>query len=349
MSQRVFFSHIIQPLAETETGDYIAHRLKVAGAAGKIFGSSTGREIFLLSRGNPRLINIICDQALLSGYTCNLKTIRPDIIRECTKNTLISFEAVPEPEAAHSNGMSQASVEPKENAADAKAHLDRRVLSPTLDAFNFKASYWALAAVIVLMGVAYGYFSGAFDTLLSGTQPSSNSDVISRNNLEAGINPQAVEKAEADSGASDTAQLQGQFLELRKQKSDVESLLKAFQRKIEVFETDQKELNIASSRIAELEKALTKEKSEKDHMSAELSSRMSAIADLEKRVGAATSVQLKLETDFQNAQRDKDRRQSKRQESIAGKPAPLSVPFNTAGSEPDPARVIDFIIKKKSQ
>ena len=136
---------------------------------------------------------------------------------------------------------------------------------------------------------------------------------------------------------------------MRKQKSDAEGLLQASQRRIEVLESNQNELNIASSRIAELEKALAKEKGEKDHKSAELSSRMSAIADLEKRVEAATSVPLKLETDFENAQREKDRLQSKRQELVVGKPAPPSVPFDTAGSEPDPARVIDFVIKKKSQ
>ena len=214
MSQRVFFSHVIQPLTEAETGDYIAHRLKVAGAAGKIFSSGTGREIFLLSRGNPRLINIICDQALLSGYTCNLKTIRPDIIRKCTQNTLIPFEEMPEPEpeAAHSNRMSQAVVELKKDAVDAVADPGRRLPAPTPSVSNRKASYWALAAVVVLIAVGYGYYSGAFGKLLSGTQSSSRSDGISRNNIEAAISPQTVEKAGAAQGASDIAQLQGQLL-----------------------------------------------------------------------------------------------------------------------------------------
>ena len=100
MAQRVFFSHIIQPLTQSETGDYIAHRLKVAGTEEPIFTSAAVQEVFRLSGGNPRLINILCDQALLSGYALDKKKIGPELIKESTENTLIPLNTQKEPAAA---------------------------------------------------------------------------------------------------------------------------------------------------------------------------------------------------------------------------------------------------------
>ncbi len=47
-------------------------------------------EIFAFSGGYPRLINIICDHALLSGYVQELDTIHANTIRECREELLIS-------------------------------------------------------------------------------------------------------------------------------------------------------------------------------------------------------------------------------------------------------------------
>lgn len=89
LAQRVFFSHVIQVLTQSETGDYIAHRLKVAGTEEPIFTSNAVQEVFRLSGGNPRLINVLCDQALLSGFALDKKQIGPELIVESTENTLI--------------------------------------------------------------------------------------------------------------------------------------------------------------------------------------------------------------------------------------------------------------------
>ena len=309
LSQRIFFSHILHPLTEAETEAYIAHRLTVAGAEKPIFTSSAMRAVYELAGGNPRLTNIVCDQALLSGYSYNLQTIGPDIIRECTENTLIPRDAVPEPAVQHTDGVSPAGAGPREAAADALQGPGRAPV-PAPGGGNRKASYWALAAVFVLMGVGYGYISGAFNDLLSNTRPFSDSDGISRKSTGAESRSQTVEKTEAVPGASDIAQLQGQLLESRKQKSDAEGRLKAFQARFDVYENDQKELNIAKSRIAELEstaafkdkdltaasqklaeleKALALEKSGKDRQNVDVSSKDAAIAELQKKLEAAVS------------------------------------------------------------
>ena len=77
LGQRVIFSHVIKPLTAAETGQYIAHRLRVAGGRRPIFTESAEGRVFHWSKGNPRLINIICDQSLLTGYAAGAGGDRP--------------------------------------------------------------------------------------------------------------------------------------------------------------------------------------------------------------------------------------------------------------------------------
>jgi len=83
--QRITVSYHIEPLTEAETPQYILHRLKVAGARREIFTAAAVKRIHSFSGGYPRLINIICDHALLTGYASEAKTIDVDLIRECEK------------------------------------------------------------------------------------------------------------------------------------------------------------------------------------------------------------------------------------------------------------------------
>lgn len=81
--QRINMTSQLQPLDEQETAHYIAHRLKVAGAKRAIFTDDACRKIFDIADGIPRLINSICDCALLSGCGKDRKTIDSTFIREC--------------------------------------------------------------------------------------------------------------------------------------------------------------------------------------------------------------------------------------------------------------------------
>lgn len=83
LRQRIAVRYQVEPLNQQETTLYIRHRLKVAGATRQIFNSNAVSEIFRFSRGCPRLINIMCDHALLTGYAAGLKTIHSNVIREC--------------------------------------------------------------------------------------------------------------------------------------------------------------------------------------------------------------------------------------------------------------------------
>jgi len=86
LQQRIMVRYHITPLEQDELGDYINHRLYVAGSSGSVrFADETFRLISDFSCGVPRLINIICDRALLAGFVAETKLIDSDIINKCVK------------------------------------------------------------------------------------------------------------------------------------------------------------------------------------------------------------------------------------------------------------------------
>ncbi|MFA5902560.1 MAG: AAA family ATPase [Desulfobacula sp.] len=81
--QRLTLNYNIDPLTPDETGEYIRHRLSIAGATYPIFNEEGIQEVFLNSGGFPRRINVICDHSLLSGYVKEKKIIDGAIVKEC--------------------------------------------------------------------------------------------------------------------------------------------------------------------------------------------------------------------------------------------------------------------------
>jgi len=87
LSQRITVSCHLRPLMLEETEDYIKHRLSVAGNADAVtFDDGVIEEIYIYSGGRPRLINVICDYALLGAFSDQLKSITLKQIREITED-----------------------------------------------------------------------------------------------------------------------------------------------------------------------------------------------------------------------------------------------------------------------
>ena len=82
LAQRITGRYHLEPLTRDETSAYIDHRLKVAGAIGPIFSGAAKRDLFRLSGGVPRMINVIADRALLGAYTLEEREVTPELIRE---------------------------------------------------------------------------------------------------------------------------------------------------------------------------------------------------------------------------------------------------------------------------
>ena len=81
LAQRITGRYHLEPLSRDETGQYIEHRLRVAGALGEVFDSGAKREVYRLTEGVPRLINVICDRALLGAYSKESRRVNRRLIR----------------------------------------------------------------------------------------------------------------------------------------------------------------------------------------------------------------------------------------------------------------------------
>jgi len=87
LRQRIVLRHTLRPFDSAELDDYVAERLRLAGYTGKgIFNRSARKELFAVTGGVPRLVNIVCDGALLTGYGRGLATVGRDVIREVAQD-----------------------------------------------------------------------------------------------------------------------------------------------------------------------------------------------------------------------------------------------------------------------
>lgn len=86
LNQRITARYHLRALDEKETLQYIAYRLHVAGGRKKVqFTRRAIRAVYKRAVGVPRLINALCDRALLIGYTREARTITPAIIRQAAR------------------------------------------------------------------------------------------------------------------------------------------------------------------------------------------------------------------------------------------------------------------------
>ncbi len=92
LRQRITINYNISPLTADETGEYIAHRLKVAGADHPIFHPEAIRKVAAYTGGYPRLINVLCDYGLVTGYVKGARLIMPAVIDECARELHIPWE-----------------------------------------------------------------------------------------------------------------------------------------------------------------------------------------------------------------------------------------------------------------
>jgi len=93
LAQRIAARHHLGPLTQGETVAYVLHRLTVAGMEPSVFTKPAIDEIFLVSCGIPRMINLICDRALLGAFSKGVRRVDRTIARQAaeqvfgTKNT----------------------------------------------------------------------------------------------------------------------------------------------------------------------------------------------------------------------------------------------------------------------
>ena len=95
LAQRITGRYHLEPLTRDETAQYVEHRLRVAGALGEVVDAGAKKEVFRLSQGVPRLINVICDRALLGAYSQESRVITRRLIRRAANEVSGELERAP--------------------------------------------------------------------------------------------------------------------------------------------------------------------------------------------------------------------------------------------------------------
>jgi general secretion pathway protein A len=88
LAQRITARYHLMPLTEQEVQQYISYRLQVAGCSRPIFTATAVKKLFLLSGGIPRLLNLICDRALLGGYSQQKALIDAGLVSQAASEVL---------------------------------------------------------------------------------------------------------------------------------------------------------------------------------------------------------------------------------------------------------------------
>jgi len=98
LAQRVALKYRLEPLRAEDTEAYVRHRMRLAGATRVPFLQSALERIHAHSRGTPRIINTICDNALFEGFVARSKEIDDKAVDRVARD--LGLEAAPAPAPA---------------------------------------------------------------------------------------------------------------------------------------------------------------------------------------------------------------------------------------------------------
>ncbi len=88
LSQRIIARYHLGVLSRKEVSAYVSHRLSIAGIQDPLFPHSTIRKLYRISGGVPRLINVVCDRALLGTYTQSKQLVTPSTLKKAASEVL---------------------------------------------------------------------------------------------------------------------------------------------------------------------------------------------------------------------------------------------------------------------
>jgi general secretion pathway protein A len=96
LRQRIVLRHSLRPFDAGETTAYVEERLRLAGYTGKgLFDKRALAELHEISGGIPRLVNVLCDGALLVGYARELDTLSRDVVQEVARDLALEPAGAP--------------------------------------------------------------------------------------------------------------------------------------------------------------------------------------------------------------------------------------------------------------
>ncbi len=161
LRQRVAVNCRLMPLTREELTEYIQSRLSSAGCSDpQLFSSDAEERVYEISGGIPRIVNVVCDNALVIGYAMGKKRLNADVVDEAAAD-LIATEGAPEVVAATQRHAVESSSEPVSRS---------RWMSP-----RGVMAVVAAALVIGLLSVGRTLWKGGF---LGGDAPGGSLEVV---------------------------------------------------------------------------------------------------------------------------------------------------------------------------
>jgi general secretion pathway protein A len=130
LRQRIMLRCKTAPLSKEETHQYVAERLRIAGAAGEpIFSPQAVDTVHLYSLGIPRVINVLCEHSLVNAFVEQQRPIQPKIVEEVAREFQLD-----EVESSTTTGSSKIGLE----VYNSEAFVQN--LGEALSRFRFRSS-----------------------------------------------------------------------------------------------------------------------------------------------------------------------------------------------------------------
>jgi type II secretory pathway predicted ATPase ExeA/chromosome segregation ATPase len=129
LRQRAFGERLLEPLSPEQTGEYIRHRLQVAGAAesSEVFAPDAVELIHEYTAGNPRIINRACNAALVAAYGAEQSTVDRAIVEDVVKPRIQSMRAIAQTEFPITEDQSEAAPRPEGSRDGIPAQRDKAI------------------------------------------------------------------------------------------------------------------------------------------------------------------------------------------------------------------------------
>jgi general secretion pathway protein A len=118
LAQRVALKYRLEPLSAEATEAYVRHRMRLAGAPRVPFTHAALSRLHTHSRGTPRLINTLCDNALFEGFIARARELDDRFVDRVARD--LGLEAAPEP----SRAAGRAAERPRLDLAEIDRYLD---------------------------------------------------------------------------------------------------------------------------------------------------------------------------------------------------------------------------------
>jgi general secretion pathway protein A len=93
LKQRISFRCRLEPLSPEQVENYIMHRLEIAGAgasSAELFPQAVAHAVAYYSGGIPRLVNTICENALIEGFARQVRSITPEMVAQIAADSRIA-------------------------------------------------------------------------------------------------------------------------------------------------------------------------------------------------------------------------------------------------------------------